>query len=50
MVSVFSNFSVFHYNLGILISSLCHQETSATEIMAGSVYVVLMMSCEYTPS
>ena len=36
--------------LGLLISSLCKQETSAMQIMAGSVYPVLLMSGEYTPS
>ena len=50
MVGVFYQIFCSSYDLGILISSLCHQETSATDIMAGSVYIVLMMSCEYTPS
>ena len=36
--------------LGLLISSLCKQETSAMQIMAGSVYPVLLMSGECTPS
>ena len=32
-----------------MISSLCQQETSAMQIMAGSVYPVLLMSGEYRP-